>query len=195
MPTDAEVAHPKDPIDAAARFTAALEEAPGGNLAPLASVLPLAERRFVAVYGQALVGRALAETGTNGVRLHVTSAGFEVVGRDGGTAQVVPSGVAFEATDATGTTAVETDGDCLNLEGPSGPQHRCTSDLPLLGSLGLGQLRLTVVQEGDAWYVSPLATLTTTATSFTTNAYLLQSEGKLADPAWWAAQLGVPAAA
>jgi hypothetical protein len=191
MPDPADAVVPKDPADAARQFAAALEKVPSGDLGPLANVLPLAERRFVTVYGQAFVDEAMAQEGADsGGSLDVTSSDFETVGQDGASAQVAPSDLAFEITDSWGdTTSFATDGRCLTVQGPYDDTHACTSDLPLLGSLGLDEFDLTAVREGNGWYVSVLGTVGSWLTTAELNARQLLDEGKLDDPDWWSSQL------
>ena len=65
----------------------------------------------------------------------------------------------------------------------------CTTDLPLLGSLGLDQLRLTTVKEDGGWYVSVFGTLGTWTTTMEKHLVQLSKDGKLDDQAWWTSQL------
>lgn len=189
MPDPADVVRPADPVEAARQFAEALEPAAAGDLGPLASVLPLAERRFVAVYGQAAVDEAIAQSGSTGTRLRMTATGFELVGQDGDTATVLPSDVAFEVEQDGQTTTVATDGTCVTVTGPSEPTHVCASDLPVLGMVGLSQFPLTAVKEGTGWYVSVSGTVGSWLMTMSTAIGELSDQGALDAPGWWSGQL------
>jgi len=190
MPVAADAVRPKDPVDAAKQFAAALEKVPSGDLGPLAATLPLAERRFVDVYGQAFVDEATKGDPQGGGTLTMTSTDFQVVSQGRSSAEVAPTRLAFDLTDGTGATqSVTTDGRCLTVESAGDSTHACTSDQPLLGTLGLDQLRLTTVTEDGGWYVSVFGTVGSLTTTVEKHLAELAQEGKLDDPAWWQSQL------
>ncbi len=190
MPTTADAVKPKDPVDAAKQFAAALEKVPGGDLGPLAATLPLAERRFVDVYGQAFVDQAMKQDPKGGGTLTMTSTDFQVVSRGASSAEVAPTQLAFDIADSSGAKqSVSTDGRCLTVESTGGSTHACTSDLPLLGSLGLDQLRLTTINEDGGWYVSIFGTVGSLSTTVEKNLAQLAKDGKLDDQTWWQSQL------
>jgi hypothetical protein len=190
MPAPGDVVKPKDPVDAAKQFAAAVEKVPGGDLSALAAALPLAERRFVAVYGQAFMDEANKQDPQGGGTLAMTSTDFQVVNQNGDSAEVAPTNLAFDVTDSAGTaSSISTDGQCITVKDQSGSNHACTSDFPLLGSLGLDQLRLTTVKEDGGWYVSIFGTVGTWSATVETKFAQLSKDGKLQDQTWWQSQL------
>lgn len=190
MPVAADAVRPKDPVDAAKQFAAALEKVPSGDLGPLAATLPLAERRFVDVYGQAFVDEATKGDPQGAGTLTMTSTDFQVVSQGRSSAEVAPTRLAFDVVDGSGATqSVTTDGRCLTVESAGDTTHACTSDQPLLGTLGLDQLRLTTVKEDGGWYVSVFGTVGSLTTTVEKHLAQLAQEGKLDDPAWWQSQL------
>ena len=190
MPTAADLVKPKDPVDAAQQFAQALEKVPGGDLGPLAATLPLAERRFVDVYGQAFVDEAMKKDPQGGGTLTLTSMDFQVVSQGAASAQVAPTDLAFGVTDSSGATqTISTDSRCLSVESSDASIHTCLADLPLLGTLGLDQMRLTTVKEDGGWYVSIFGTVGTWSTTIEKNLAQLAKDGKLADQTWWQSQL------
>ena len=184
MPRDDDVAHPASPQDAAAQLAAAIPSLVGGDSHALASVLPEAERRFVAVYLQPALDQAKAKGEVADATL--TAGDFEVADRTADRASVVATNLAYTLVENGVSGTVSFDGDCLTTasDDASGAFHGCISDVPLLTELGLDHPALVAVHEGDGWYVSAIGTFAELSRTVGDNLERLQSEGKLDDPQW-----------
>ncbi len=190
MPRAQDVAHPADPKAAAAQLAAAIPALVSGDSGPLVSVLPLAERRFVAVYLQPAID-AGAPTAGAAPQLTLTASDFDVANQNGDRASVAPTNLAYTLVMNGVKGSVSYDGNCLTsaADDGSGSGRQCLSDIPLLGELGLGHPALVAVHEDGGWYVSPVGTLADWMRTLSDSTARLKAEGKLDDPAWLQQQL------
>lgn len=198
MPRDADIAHPASPEDALKQLAAAIPALVAGDSGPLVSVLPQAERRFVAVYVQPALDRDVSSA-QGQVELTLTASDVEVTDRTPDRASVMPRNLAYriDIPDGAGGTATW-DGGCLT--GVTGDGSRdgrsCLGDQPLLAELGLDRPVFVTVHEDGGWYVSVVDTLAAWVRTAGDNLSRLRAEGALDDGGWWSQQLsqGVGAA-
>ncbi|OJV82391.1 MAG: hypothetical protein BGO37_05330 [Cellulomonas sp. 73-92] len=188
MPRAQDVAHPADPTAAAVQLAAAIPALVKGDSGPLVSVLPLAERRFVAVYLQPALDAGAASSGAP--ELTLTGSDFDVADQNGERASVVPTNLAYSIVMNGVAGTFSYDGNCVKTAAADGSGGGvCLSDIPLMGELGLGHPALTVVHEDGGWYVSLVGTFADWTRTLSDNTARLKAEGKLDDPAWLQQQL------
>ncbi|MDM7832187.1 variant leucine-rich repeat-containing protein [Cellulomonas edaphi] len=136
------------PEEAGVAFTQALGQLFAGDAGPLAGVLPTAEARFAAVYGQAWLDE-LDEEDFEGVPT-VEEAAFTSTSIGDGLARLKATKVVFggdEPVTIEGTCATDPTGNKL-----------CLADSKIGQQLGLDQLGLVSVKDDGGWRVSILAT-------------------------------------
>jgi hypothetical protein len=189
MPKAADIAHPSSPADAAKQLAAAIPAFVSGDSGPLVSVLPEAERRFVAVYLLPVLDDG--KPNDPSTQLTLTASDFDVADQTADRASVLPTNLAYTLVQGGVSGTISYDGDCLAIA-PDGNSSGggCISDLPLLGDFGLGHPALVSVHENGGWYVSFVGTLADWTGKVANASAQLKAEGKLDDPSWLEQELG-----
>ena len=126
-----------------------------GDYGDLAAVLPESERRFLSLYGDALMS-------TSGVgdydNLQITD--FAVTPQvDGKTARLDIDSIVIEGDGYDWPYRTEVNGVCVTTDSGYSSFDGCLDDLPVLKELGAGNWRVLAVQERNGWFVSPLRTV------------------------------------
>jgi len=166
------------PEDAGEAFVRSFTEAASGDLGPLADLLPPAERRFVAVYGQAWTDQeepdALDVPTIEEARFTSTA-----IDGDGDRVRLVaaPVVVTTPATDR-GPVRTTIEGTCVTQD--DGPRE-CFADQPLVRQLGLDDAGLVAVRDDDGWRVSILATTADVSRLVAQHVRELKASGDLDD--------------
>jgi len=137
------------PEEAGTAFAQALGDLFTGDAGPLADVLPRAEARFAAVYGQAWLDDA--DDGSFEDVPTVEEATFSSKPIGGDLARLAATKLVFGGSDP-----LTIEGTCATDE--SGTKT-CLADNPTAKQLGLDQVGLVAVKSDGGWHVSVLATL------------------------------------
>jgi len=141
------------PEAAGEAFVRSFTDAARGDLSRLADVLPPAERRFVAVYGQAWTDQQRPDEPDVPT---IEEARFTTTSIDADHTRLVAAPVVV-TTPATDRDPIRTtiEGTCLTQD--DGPRE-CFADRPLVRQLGLDEAGLVAVRADDGWRISVLAT-------------------------------------
>ncbi|MFV0632813.1 hypothetical protein [Demequina sp.] len=127
-----------------------------GDVEDLAATLPLAERRVVSLYGNAVLdGVDWSSAPAVSIEVDASPAGDDA---RPGRLELTDLQVAVEPTDDWGvtTTLAYADG-CFSVD-DGWSQQTCLRDLPTLDEWGVDGLYVTAVQEQGGWLVSPWGT-------------------------------------
>ncbi|WP_166785425.1 hypothetical protein [Cryobacterium cryoconiti] len=163
------------PEEAAEGFAEAIAAYVGdGEASGLAAALPLPERRLMSLYGD------LFEYDGYG---SLTLAEFSVTSKtDGDRARMMIDEGIFEGDGSYLPDSIEIAGVCGTISAASSSsQTGCLDEIPGLDELGVADMRVIAVREGDGWFVSPLETLFDATAIAVDNAARLSDEGKLTD--------------
>jgi hypothetical protein len=137
------------PEAAGTAFVKALAGLFTGDAGPLADVLPTAEARFVAVYGQAWLDDVEEESAEDVPTVEEATFSSKSIGEN--LARLTATKVVLG-----GAESVTIEGTCAT-DAASG-QKMCLSDTPMAKQLGMDQLGLVAVEGSSGWKVSILAT-------------------------------------
>lgn len=188
LPDPAAVQDFGSPEEAAAGLTdAVVEYVRSGDIDTLVNVLPLAERRVLALYA---TGDEFAGVGDGVDVVTLLSNTFATDSVKDGIARVVFDGFALRV-DADGETAdLALTGSCITFAGgPVTETEICLDEAPLIKEFGLQDLALIAVQEDGSWFVSPTSTLVDTASVLASRSLALYQAGHLQDDAWLEQQM------
>ena len=128
---------------------------------PLASALPLAERRLVSLYGPSLPVQELQYEMGDFAAVIENFSGTSTV--DGNVARVLPSALIRMTYQGEVASIEIQNGSCIVLTPPAElaePAERyCLNELPLLPQIGLDSISVLTLQEDGGWLASPTGTL------------------------------------
>lgn len=146
-----------DTADAAAEGFAEAVIAFGenGDYGDLAAVLPESERRFLSLYGDALMP---TEGGGDYDNLQITD--FAVTPQvEGKTARLDIDSIVIEGDGYDWPYRTEFNGVCITTDSGYSSFDGCLDDLPVMKELGASSWRVLTVQEQSGWFVSPMRTV------------------------------------
>lgn len=190
MPPSADGAGHETPEEAAEAATHALVDLLQGDHAALTDELPLAERRFAAVYLEPLLADGWTDDQAVD-RATVTAAEFDVAETGEERALLTPTDLTVEIESAGEIGTLTFDGDCLALTPPNPDEGfaMCLSDVPLYQAMGLDSMRYVAVREGGSWHVSVIATFADQAARTVQALVRMADDGTLYDERWWLDQM------
>lgn len=183
LPDPAAVRDFGSPEEAAAGMTdAVVQYVRTGDIDTLVNVLPLAERRVLALYA---TGGEFSGVGDSVDAVTILSNTFATDSVKDGIARVVFDGFALRV-DAEGETAdLAFTGSCITFAGgPVTETEICFDETPLIKEFGLQDLALIAVQEDGSWFISPTSTFVDAATVLASRSLALYQAGYLQDEAW-----------
>ncbi|MDJ0337790.1 hypothetical protein [Cryobacterium sp. PH31-O1] len=166
-----------DTADAAAEgFTEAMIAfGENGDYGDLAAVLPEAERRFLSLYGDALMP---TDGGNAYDNLQVTD--FAVTPEvDGDLARLGIDSIVIEGDGYNWPYRTEFSGVCVTTDSGYSSFDGCLDDAGWLDKLGAADWRVVTVQEHGGWFVSPLRTVADVTGIAAQNLVRLSQDGEL----------------
>ncbi|TFC27489.1 hypothetical protein E3O25_10380 [Cryobacterium sp. TMT1-3] len=126
-----------------------------GDYGDLAAVLPESERRFLSLYGDALM-----PTDGGGDYDNLTITDFAVTPQvEGTTARLDIDSIVIEGDGYDWPYRTEFSGVCVTTDSGYSSFDGCLDDVPAMKELGAGSWRVLAVQEQGGWFVSPLRTI------------------------------------
>ncbi|MDJ0347741.1 hypothetical protein [Cryobacterium sp. PH29-G1] len=166
-----------DTADAAAEgFTEAMIAfGENGDYGDLAAVLPESERRFLSLYGDALMP---ADGGNDYDNLKVTD--FAVTPQvEGKTARLDIERIVIEGDGYNWPYNTELSGVCVTTDSNYSSFDGCLDDVSWMKELGAGSWRVLAVQEKSGWFVSPMRTVADVTGIAVENLVRLSKDGEL----------------
>ncbi|SEM88447.1 hypothetical protein [Cryobacterium luteum] len=126
-----------------------------GDYGDLAAVVPESERRFLSLYGDALM-----PTDGGGDYDNLTITDFAVTPQvEGKTARLDIDSIVIEGDGYDWPYRTEFSGVCVTTDSGYSSFDGCLDDVPAMKELGAGSWRVLAVQEQGGWFVSPLRTI------------------------------------
>ncbi len=150
-----------------------------GKIDQLVNVLPLAERRVLALYGSDMPEIAEAQEVVT-----IPSQEFNVRSKKKNRAHLTFKDFRIESVDAYDPVKIAMRGACIDLTVGSTQDEFCVTDIPMIREFRLEDLSIVAVKEDSGWFVSPTETLVDGWNVFGKNALKLYKDGKLEDEAW-----------
>ncbi|TFD59849.1 hypothetical protein E3T39_09175 [Cryobacterium suzukii] len=166
-----------DTADAAAEGFAEAVIAFGenGDYDDLAAVLPEAERRFLSLYGDALM-----PTDGDGDYDNLQITDFAVTPQVAGDiAHLDIDGIVIEGDGYNWPYRTEISGVCVTTDSGYSSFDGCLDDAAWMKELGAGSWRVLSVQEKSGWFVSPMRTVADVTGIAVQNLVRLSQDGKL----------------
>ena len=148
-----------------------------GDFDALAASLPLAERRFVSLYGSALAGSANFEGAGSGFTIDTLEVTPDV---SGDIARIAIDKLVL-SIDGVSDFSYEIRGVCATVVSEYSDDGGCLTDIPQAEKLGLGEAKIVAVKEDGDWFVSPLSTLSDIGAIVSEHAVELSNAGELED--------------
>ena len=148
-----------------------------GDFDALAASLPLAERRFVSLYGSALAGSANFEGSGSGFSIDTLEVTPDV---SGDIARIAIDKLVL-SIDGVSDFSYEISGVCATVVSEYSDDGGCLTDIPQAEKLGIGEARIVAVKEDGDWFVSPLSTLSDIGAIVSEHAVELSNAGELED--------------
>ncbi|WP_460578311.1 variant leucine-rich repeat-containing protein [Glaciibacter psychrotolerans] len=146
-----------------------------GRSTSLAAALPLAERRFVSLYGETW------GAGINGsTTVDIGDVDVSAV-ESGGVARIELDNLSVYGNSGSGQWQVDLSGICAVADFGYSDSRGCLDDIPVLDKLGASDIRLIAVKEGSGWFVSPLRTASDIAAIAAENLAGMSKDGSLND--------------
>lgn len=146
-----------------------------GDYAALAAVLPEAERRFLSLYGDALM-----PTDGNGDYDNLQITDFAVTPQiEGNTARLDIDSVVIEGDGYNWPYRIEFSGVCVTTDSGYSSFDGCLDDASWMKELGAESWRVLSVQEKSGWFVSPVRTVADVTGIAVDNLVRLSQDGKL----------------
>ncbi|WP_104129378.1 hypothetical protein [Cryobacterium sp. N21] len=166
-----------DTADAAAEGFAEAVIAFGenGDYGDLAAVLPEAERRFLSLYGDALM-----PTDGDGDYDNLQITDFAVTPQiEGNTARLDIDSIVIEGDGYNWPYRTEFNGVCVTTDSGYSSFDGCLDDASWMKELGADSWRVLSVQEKNGWFVSPMRTVADVTGVAVDNLVRLSQDGKL----------------
>ena len=148
-----------------------------GDIEALAAALPLAERRFVSLYGPALVDGANFRGAGTGFSVDTLEVTPDI---SGDIARIAIDKLAI-TIEGIGDYSYEISGVCATAVHLGEEDESCLTDVPQAEKLGLGEARIVAVKEDGDWFVSPLSTLSDIGAIVSEHVVELSDKGELED--------------
>ena len=122
--------------------------------------------------------------------LTIPSAGFKVREEKGNRAKVDFDNYVLQVDDQGQSVSVTLRPGCVGVELADQPEGTyCFDGIPIVKELGLSNMALIAVKEGDSWFVSPSHTLVDAAMQIGQSVVKLFEDDKMSDEKWIEAQL------
>ena len=148
-----------------------------GDIEALAAALPLAERRFVSLYGPALVDGANFRGAGTGFSVDTLEVTPDI---SGDIARIAIDKLAI-TIEGIGDYSYEISGVCATAVHLGEEDESCLTDVSQAEKLGLGEARIVAVKEDGGWFVSPLSTLSDIGAIVSEHVVELSDKGELED--------------
>ncbi|MDJ0376012.1 hypothetical protein [Cryobacterium sp. PH31-L1] len=166
-----------DTADAAAEgfADAVIAFGENGDYGDLAAVLPVAERRFLSLYGDALM-----PTDGDGDYDNLQITDFAVTPQiEDNTARLDIDSIVIEGDGYNWPYRTEFNGVCVTTDSGYSSFDGCLDDASWMKELGADNWRLLSVQEKNGWFVSPMRTVADVTGIAVDNLVRLSQDGKL----------------
>lgn len=146
-----------------------------GNIKTLAAALPLAERRYVSLYGSALTG------GFGGSDTTYTFDNISTSSEESGSTAKMQIQNLDVTSNGYSSVKIQVQGVCASVTTEYDTSKGCLDDQKVLKKLGVNDVRIIAVKEDGGWFVSPLQTVTDAAAILSGNLAKLSENGELED--------------
>jgi hypothetical protein len=148
-----------------------------GDFDELAAALPLAERRFVSLYGSGIAESADYRGAGSGFSVDTLEVTPDV---SGDIARIAIDQLVI-SIDGVDDFTYEISGVCATVVSEYSDDEGCLTDIPQAEKLGLDEARIVAVKEDGDWFVSPLSTLSDIGAIVSEHVVELSNAGELED--------------
>lgn len=148
-----------------------------GDFEPLAASLPLAERRFVSLYGSAIATSADFRGAGSGFTIDTLEVTPDV---SGDLARIAIDKLVI-SVEGVSDFSYEISGVCATVVSEYSDDGGCLTDIPQAKKLGLDEAKIVAVKEDGNWFVSPLTTISDIGAIVSEHVVELSNAGELED--------------